>query len=439
MQTDSHASDFSSECVGRPTDSALSFAEEKICGTGASCVVYENIIGGLRVAVKRLRQECLLEPTYRASYRKEFEIGQRLKHDGLPMYRDFYEGDDEVYIVMEYIDGVTLKDFLKTDAGQKYFSIADNARKFFMQLVNIVGYLHRCGVIHCDIKPANIMLRHSDRGVMLLDLDKSYSDALDRTHGGTRMNSDPLQHGDKPSVRKDYIGIGNLVDDIAGSGPRMAVGRFRKFRKECKNSNASYDSLCKALKPDTRIRIIGLAGLFIIAVIAALFQSRGEMQHNELKTESGRIVKEEILDTVHIEEAGPVVKAKEADGSRICVITPSELDAEMADFIKEVKESLSVLSSDSVQEDWYMEAMGSLSISYSSKIYEVIKKYKSKYPYISGQDVEYDVLMAANKSQAKNMLNKFMGYNSRDAVPVTHDAGSESVDSDQSASYDNLE
>ncbi len=166
MNENSSPSDFGSGFSENNLDSVtVGFTDQNICGEGASCIVYRMRLSGLLVAVKRLREEYRTDPSYIASYRKEFQIGQRLKHDALPVYRDFHEDIKNVYIVMDYVDGISIEEFIKTAEGVKYFSSAENVRRFLKELLNVMGYLHRCGVIHCDLKPANIMLRHIDRGV----------------------------------------------------------------------------------------------------------------------------------------------------------------------------------------------------------------------------------------------------------------------------------
>lgn len=60
MTNNSRPSLFGSDWDNQLNESSVSFANDKICGEGASCIVYETRLGGLRVAVKRLRQENLL-------------------------------------------------------------------------------------------------------------------------------------------------------------------------------------------------------------------------------------------------------------------------------------------------------------------------------------------------------------------------------------------
>lgn len=77
------------------------FTDANVCGESASCVVYRMRLDGAQVAVKRLKQGYRANPLYVAAYEKEYQIGRQLKHDALPVYREFHEDKDELYIIME--------------------------------------------------------------------------------------------------------------------------------------------------------------------------------------------------------------------------------------------------------------------------------------------------------------------------------------------------
>ena len=252
MNRNFSSSDFASGFSEETLDTVTSgFIDKNICGEGASCIVYRMRHGDLLVAVKRMRKELLTEPAYRASYRKEFRIGQRLKHDALPVYRNLKDELEEVYIEMDYVDGITVEDFIRTQEGKEYFSSAENVRRFFKELIDVVSYLHRSGVIHSDLKPANIMLRNSDRGVMLLDLDKSYSDILNCNHGGTKSFSEPLDENQKPTAQKDYSAIGRIIESISETISRFPESSIKHFHKECLSGNATPDRLLRQLQSNT--------------------------------------------------------------------------------------------------------------------------------------------------------------------------------------------
>ncbi|MDE6339090.1 MAG: protein kinase, partial [Muribaculaceae bacterium] len=249
MIDNSSSSDFGSGFTAKSFDSVTAgFKDENVCGVGASCVGYRIKHNDIHVAVKRLRRELIHKAEFVSSYRKEFRIGQRLKHDALPVYRNLRDDLEEVYIEMDYIDGITVEDFIRTQAGREYLTSVENVRRFLRELLNVVNYLHRSGVIHCDLKPANIMLRHSDRSVMLLDLDKSYSDILSSNSGGTKSFSEPMPFGEKPTAYKDISAIGRIVDVMADNVPGFPLSRFKRFRKECLNESFSDRRLSAALE-----------------------------------------------------------------------------------------------------------------------------------------------------------------------------------------------
>ncbi len=346
MENFSAPSSFGSDFSER-SDSAVinGFTEENVCGEGASCVVYKMRLGGLQVAVKRLRPEYRTNPAFISSYRKEYQIGQRLKHDALPVYRDFIESGEEVYMVMDYIDGVSLQDFLLTDEGKQYFRSDKNVRRFFSELLGVIAYLHRSGVIHCDLKPANVLLRHSDRGVMLIDLDKSYSDTLDCTHGGTPTVSSPMVEGNKPTAQKDYAAISRLLEILEGSVPNFPKSKFRRFQRLCRKGDVSSEMLIEAIKTPSRFRfwLIGIS-FACLAVSAILWGVQDKSNVSESQTDSKGSVKDTVIVVKKIEESSVPVTSipleNESNKARFLDVTLKDFDMRMADFYQLAEASM---------------------------------------------------------------------------------------------------
>ena len=122
---------------------------------------------------------------------REMKILTSLSHSYLPQIYDFWSFGDEVYTVMEYIEGHSLKELL--DAGEK-FSEAE-VIKLTRELADVVSYLHssELHIIHSDIKPANIMLtcrnkeRPNERDICLIDFNISVlqESGFDETIGYT--------------------------------------------------------------------------------------------------------------------------------------------------------------------------------------------------------------------------------------------------------------
>ena len=388
------------------------FREENVCGIGATCTVYAMRLKGIRVAVKRLKNEYISDPLYVAAYRKEYEIGQRLKHDALPMYRDFKPLFNDVYIVMDFIDGVSLSDFLNTAEGKEYFSNPANVRRFLSQMISVLAYLHRCGVIHCDIKPANIMLRHSDRAAMLIDLDKAYCDTLDTTQGGTRDISDPLTAGEKPTIRKDYGALGKVIELIANKVPQFPWRQFKRFHQECLSKSVTDESLIKSLenKP-TPALWIGLS-LLIVALTAIgffIFRLTSDEKPENLLDSEHVVETPDSVQTgnpVQDQEAAPMVIEAQKTAEKPKDII-GNFDGQMADFIREVEDANQTLLSGTASDQQLRDLMFAIQESYLSKYHDLMTSYKSKNPDMSGIDVELQLARKSEKSKASQLIQQF--------------------------------
>lgn len=376
------------------------FSVGNICGEGASCVVYRMRLGGLRVAVKRLREEYRTNPTYVASYRKEFQIGQQLKHDALPVYRDFRDGHDEVYIVMDYVDGVSLEDFIATREGQTYFRSADNARRLLTQLLDVVGYLHRSGVVHCDIKPANIMLRHSDRGVMLLDLDKAYSDTLDQTHGGTIAFSEPLSTGKIPTAQKDIRAIGTIIETLSNQTGAFSSKRINKLRRACETEGVTIDNLTEILNAPSRSKWPIFAGAIaiVLIVIGTLVFNNRKGSEPTIPIQDTIVIKEPINQEIPEKEIKPAPKEPKID---------IDFDDKMAPFIEQAKEAMTVLNDSTTSDRQILDLLYELTERYTTDYGKIVNEYKSKYSILPAIEVELAVAAASEKSHATQQFQAF--------------------------------
>lgn len=384
-----------------------SFTDKNICGEGASCIVYRTRWKGLRVAIKRLKAECRTVPTYVASYRKEFQLGQQMKHDALPIYRELHEDVNEVYIVMDYVDGISLSDFLTTDAGRQYFSRKANVKRFLSQLLGVITYLHHSGVIHCDIKPANVMLRHSDRGVMLLDLDKAYCDSLDRTHGGTVAMSDPMSNGETPTVAKDFIAIGNLIGYISEQASAFPKRRFSKLQRECRNPNANDESIVKALESKSHI------GELIIGSVAICLLAAGGYYYGNQNTSSEESGTEKVIPPI-VSDTARVIEERQSQTNDAPVTTPVkqkaisvDFDRRMAVFIDEANSVLAFLQNGELSDKEIRNRISDLLETYTSTYQSILNDYKTENPDMSGIDVEMAVVKSSERSNATALLQQF--------------------------------
>jgi serine/threonine-protein kinase len=128
-------------------------------GGGGMADVYlcEDLTLGRHVAVKVLLQRYLNDPTFVERFRREAKAAAGLNQQNLVSIYDWGELDGTYYIVMEYVEGETLKDLIRRRgrlSGNESVNIT-------MQLLAAVDFAHHSGIIHRDIKPQNVMI---DRG-----------------------------------------------------------------------------------------------------------------------------------------------------------------------------------------------------------------------------------------------------------------------------------
>jgi serine/threonine-protein kinase len=137
----------------------------KIGGGGmADVYLCEDLTLGRRVAIKVLLQRLLNDPTFVERFRREAKAAAGLNSANVVGVYDWGELDDAYYIVMEYVEGETLKDLVR----RKGRLGGAEAVRIALQLLTAVAYAHRRGIIHRDIKPQNVMLDH-DGNVKVTD------------------------------------------------------------------------------------------------------------------------------------------------------------------------------------------------------------------------------------------------------------------------------
>jgi serine/threonine protein kinase len=135
---------------------------EKI-GSGGAATVYKALLRGDHqiVAMKILHER---DPYIRDKFEQEGEIGRRLSHPHIARIIGHGQRGETIYIVMEYVDGGSLRD--KLTPGQPLSQ--DLVTTVVGQTAEALDYAHRQGVIHRDIKPENIMFSSSE-GVKIVD------------------------------------------------------------------------------------------------------------------------------------------------------------------------------------------------------------------------------------------------------------------------------
>lgn len=138
-------------------DKILDYKINRLIGEGGMAKVYLADLDtklGTKVAIKVLEKHLASEESIRARFRQEAKSMLNLKHPYIVNVFNFVEEDDMLAIVMEYIEGETLKEMVEKGGAIS----PDLAIKIFTQILEAMQYVHDKGIVHRDIKPSNIFV-----------------------------------------------------------------------------------------------------------------------------------------------------------------------------------------------------------------------------------------------------------------------------------------
>src|ERR1019366_9199082 len=178
------------------------------------------------VAVKTLRDDLARDQTFQARFRREAQSAASLNHPSIVAVYD--TGEDMLghtpvpYIVMEYVDGRTLRDLLRDDRRL----LPERAAEITDGVLRALDYSHRNGIVHRDIKPGNVMLtRGGEVKVMDFGIARAVSDAqatMTQTAQviGTAQYLSPEQaRGERVDARSDLYSAGCLLYELLTGRP----------------------------------------------------------------------------------------------------------------------------------------------------------------------------------------------------------------------------
>jgi len=198
----------------------------ELIGSGGMAVVYKGVDTLLqrRVAVKVLREGFASDPAFLARFQREARAAANLDHPSIVTVYDVGQDDDRHYIVMEYVDGQDLKTLIRQEGRLGI----DEALDIAIQVCGGVGHAHKAGVIHCDIKPQNVLVTRDGRAkVTDFGIARALSETgltESETVWGSPLYFSPEQAaGEPPSPASDVYSIGIVMYEmLAGSPPFQA-------------------------------------------------------------------------------------------------------------------------------------------------------------------------------------------------------------------------
>ena len=197
-------------------------------GQGGMAVVHkaQDLSLGRLVAVKILRENLTGDPEFLARFQQEARAAANLAHPNIVTVHDFGRDGGRYYIVMEYIEGQDLKTLIKEGAP---FTV-ERAVDLSIQICAGVGYAHRAGLVHCDIKPQNILVT-ADGRVKITDFGIARAlakirpgETTDVVWGSPQYYSPEQAAGEHPTPASDVYSIGVVMFEmLAGRLPFVAA------------------------------------------------------------------------------------------------------------------------------------------------------------------------------------------------------------------------
>lgn len=187
-------------------------------GSGGMAVIYkaQDLALGRTVAVKILRPSLTNDPEFLKRFRQEARNVANLSHPNIVTVHDVGQDGNTHYIVMEYIDGDDLKRLIRAGAP---FSI-DRALSIAIKICAGVGYAHRAGLVHADVKPQNVLVTENDK-VKVTDFGiaqaLSATQPLERQRivwGSPHYFSPEQAQGEPPTPAADVYAIGIVLFEM---------------------------------------------------------------------------------------------------------------------------------------------------------------------------------------------------------------------------------
>ena len=178
------------------------------------------------VAIKVLRKDYSTNPDFQERFKQEARAAANLSHPNIVTVHDFGLTDDLLFIVMEHVPGKDMKSLLR----QRGRFTVEEAIPLIVQACAGIGYAHRAGLVHCDVKPHNIVVT-PDKRVKVTDFGIARALATimpgersDVVWGSPQYFSPEQAAGEAPSPASDVYSLGVvLYEMLSGTPPFTAT------------------------------------------------------------------------------------------------------------------------------------------------------------------------------------------------------------------------
>ena len=192
---------------------------EAVVGTGGMAVVYraQDLEKNQTVAIKVLRPEYESDIEFVRRFGREAEAAAKMSHENIVNLLDVGIEGEMRYIVMEYVDGMTLKEMIREE-GRIH---PDVALRMTIRILAAVDHAHRNGIVHRDIKPQNILvdrqgqIKVADFGIARLKTSQTTQlDPNGSAMGSVHYLSPEQARGEVADEQSDLYSVGVVMYEM---------------------------------------------------------------------------------------------------------------------------------------------------------------------------------------------------------------------------------
>lgn len=247
------------------------FTDVEILNTSETNVVARAKRYGRWWLLKGLNGQVANESAYQQRLRKELELLMQLQHQYVvtAVGLEVVDGIGNC-IVMEYVEGEMLKEWLQADHPRK------ERRRIAMEIMEAVGYIHSCGIVHRDLKPENIIITRNGGSVRLIDFGLADTDShtvLKQPAGTLKYMSPEQMQTAVADVRNDIYSLGVVFGQMNLGYGRVVKRCLLPIERRYQHVTELMNAIRKRGTLRTVLAWAVAAMAFLVLVVVAYVQS----------------------------------------------------------------------------------------------------------------------------------------------------------------------